>query len=1158
MSWKKVITSGSNAELNHISASSLRVMPLSDGLGGDSDDRVLVLHTASGDLRAITQSDLTGINTTYDEGYGIDIGENSNELSIETGSGGLHHDLVSGSGGTTVFPGSHIDWTDPGIGTLDPGNYTNSTYTGSPVGNGLNVVSVTGDATEIWTAEISMDPNQGTTQSVDVYTAMFNYNDLDTTGDAYPGNGRYALSTEVYLQGDYDSGTGQDTDFSGALSLLINGHDADGVSNQAFYNDLNPGDLVTFWVSADRWYQYRITVVDPGNPNLVDANNVNHFGITFLREVITNTETAIDATVDLNVQFRFLKQADFITGITEVGALNQGSIGEAADPANFNIHTTGSIQQASHSMWTSTIEAGNTTVDHDFGSTGILSASVISSPAATMSVSERLAIQGLFTYNNLEFSEAIYAVYTGSESYIFGSELTDSHSFTQSIIVAQHLNAAGYTGSGEFLTNINPANVDYATLSMGNGISGEDFNFQNDATLGIKLANTGSTELEILASDGDAWDNHYRFSDYLHNENGNPVTTASYADGITTIEYMQSTDGTDSWHNSGTHTFSNSYNLDPSYGTNLENGKTYQMSITTRLRALTPDPTLIDNPTSFFSSNSNTSKEYMPEAEGSTGGFLRVTYSTSGGNGLYIPSAQMTWDTTGTTRYRVKLRVKGTKADGVTPQGSTFDGIGINNDIGTAVSNPSVQPYWQDYEFADIQGNADYFRFYLQSSTIDDIVDFDIISVALDASYGIYMVGGNNATPDGYPDATLNEINRWNNKTNTAWETVTLDFMKGYGYEVLDMDYPGVATAYIMARFFDTVGMKVDISNVSIKEVTDLRWKQYANHPSNPSLSGIQIAPMGVQTAHLADPAVTVDKIKDGNVKYSHLTGSLIQDHVSSSFSDNSLLAVSAPDSYHKSTQLDTLRTYIQGNLPTTYNDNIGTILSVSASSDTVQGLYLSTSGDITTAPTITLTGSATINNAYWATGSADGMTDNPLAITRGGTGINQGESINALSAARAAAINIFSHPNGFIDNAITIGIAGETSDTITIPGSLTVQTSPTTIHTDNFSTSDNFMLIGRGSTGGQTIDSGITFGNQPNSMNTIIFDSGLDNVGRFALMYDYDSFGNLNSGEGTANTAMSNNSLLGVFSGSAESADVQANQDGNMLINAGDIYFHI
>ena len=103
--------------------------------------------------------------------------------------------------------------------------------------------------------------------------------------------------------------------------------------------------------------------------------------------------------------------------------------------------------------------------------------------------------------------------------------------------------------------------------------------------------------------------------------------------------------------------------------------------------------------------------------------FMRLTYDLASGSALYA-----TFGHTLNVVYKVTMRVRGTKADGVTAQGSAFSSIGDNNELGRAISNPALTADWQDYEFYTVPTGST-FRFYLASAVIGDLVDFDSISV---------------------------------------------------------------------------------------------------------------------------------------------------------------------------------------------------------------------------------------------------------------------------------------------------------------------------------------------------------------------------------------------------------------------------------------------
>jgi len=103
--------------------------------------------------------------------------------------------------------------------------------------------------------------------------------------------------------------------------------------------------------------------------------------------------------------------------------------------------------------------------------------------------------------------------------------------------------------------------------------------------------------------------------------------------------------------------------------------------------------------------------------------FMRLTYDLAVGSALYATFGQ-----TLNAYYNVKMRVRGTKADGVTAQGYAFGSIGDNGELGQVVSNPTLTSEWQDYEF-NVWSTGTTFRFYLTTVAVGDLVDFDSISV---------------------------------------------------------------------------------------------------------------------------------------------------------------------------------------------------------------------------------------------------------------------------------------------------------------------------------------------------------------------------------------------------------------------------------------------
>ena len=106
--------------------------------------------------------------------------------------------------------------------------------------------------------------------------------------------------------------------------------------------------------------------------------------------------------------------------------------------------------------------------------------------------------------------------------------------------------------------------------------------------------------------------------------------------------------------------------------------------------------------------------------------FMRLTFLIANGQAMYAIFGAATVNAS----YKVTMRVRGTKSDGTTAQGSSFSRIGDNATIPDTgiVSNPTLTSEWQDYEFYIVPTTTT-FRFYLASADIGDLVDFDSISV---------------------------------------------------------------------------------------------------------------------------------------------------------------------------------------------------------------------------------------------------------------------------------------------------------------------------------------------------------------------------------------------------------------------------------------------
>ena len=202
--------------------------------------------------------------------------------------------------------------------------------------------------------------------------------------------------------------------------------------------------------------------------------------------------------------------------------------------------------------------------------------------------------------------------------------------------------------------------------------------------------------------------------------------------------------------------------------------------------------------------------------------FMRLTYDVAVGSALYATFGQ-----TLNAYYNVKMRVRGTKADGVTAQGYAFGSIGDNGELGQVVSNPTLTSEWQDYEF-NVWSTGTTFRFYLTTVAVGDLVDFDSISVKENINLvsnpnftdtGIELVDNNDfsngttdwtaentatisiGTHEGRPDVADININ---NALNSERITQPFTFVNGASYKV-------TVEVYLVSGSF-----RVDSSNLYV------------------------------------------------------------------------------------------------------------------------------------------------------------------------------------------------------------------------------------------------------------------------------------------------------------------------------------------------------
>ncbi len=161
--------------------------------------------------------------------------------------------------------------------------------------------------------------------------------------------------------------------------------------------------------------------------------------------------------------------------------------------------------------------------------------------------------------------------------------------------------------------------------------------------------------------------------------------------------------------------------------------------------------------------------------------FMRLTYDLAEGQALYAVFGAATVNAS----YKVTMRVRGTKADGTTAQGSSFYRIGDNSSIPATgiVSNPTLTSEWQDYEFYIVPTTTT-FRFYLQSAAIGDLVDFDSISVKeLGADWTII----NSGTASTYFGENKVQLVTSGDYTDvTQLQTIDINTSYKYSFEIVD------------------------------------------------------------------------------------------------------------------------------------------------------------------------------------------------------------------------------------------------------------------------------------------------------------------------------------------------------------------------------------
>ena len=308
------------------------------------------------------------------------------------------------------------------------------------------------------------------------------------------------------------------------------------------------------------------------------------------------------------------------------------------------------------------------------------------------------------------------------------------------------------------------------------------------------------------------------------------------------------------------------------------------------------------------------------------------------------------------------------------------------------------------------------------------------------------------------------------------------------------------------------------------------------------SAAGLRVKDLGVTTTFLDDLAVHTGNVLDANVVSASLSQSLISgfDDFNSEnipltyFGANDYLLIHKGGSaVNNKTLVSYVRSRVDQLLGVNNGSDLGSVTSVGvtpAVGSSINGLYLTITDNVNTTPQIALAGSiSNLNNSNWDTSGND------LSVTRGGTG---------ASTLKQAAINIFGVGQG---GSLQLG-NGSGGQHITISGSLQTSTYGSAIQSDNFASEDQFITIAQGDTG--ATDSGIKFGSDATSSNTIVYDGSQGNAGRFSLAQT--------TALNTTAVGSLNHHLIGVLSGSGDGTSEQVDLPGNMKVDAGEIYLYV